>query len=71
MHDQYDQDEVGPTKAHLDDPIPEVQVVGCLIQQVTHLHRVAVGKGGTDWAYFGCHANQLGKAYFAICTGSC
>ena len=37
-----DHDEVGPTKAHLDDSIPEVQLISCLIQEMTHLHRVAV-----------------------------
>ena len=31
VHDQ------GLTKAHLDDPVSEVQLIDCLVQQVVHL----------------------------------
>lgn len=62
---------VVPTKAHLDDSVPEVQLICCLIQQVIHLHAVAVSKRGTDGAHFSCQADQLGKADVAIGSCSC
>lgn len=44
----------GLTKAYLDDPISEVQLIHRLIQKVVHLDGLAVSQGGTHMAYFGC-----------------